>query len=145
MLFLPLLDRTWRPPSLPRTRSHILTWIVLLALTAIPLTWGAATRALVLFNLLLVALPEEWFFRAYLMTRLGTGWRANLVASGLFALTHGLSRDWLTALLVFPPSLFYGWLYQRSRDLPLLVLVHALSNVVFALYLARYVAALLGK
>lgn len=145
MLFLPLLDRAWRLPGLPRTRPHVVSWLALLALIAAPLAWGPEYRTLVLINLLLVALPEEWFFRAYLMTRLGAGWHANLIASALFSLTHGLSRDWITALLVFPPSLFYGWLYQRTRDLPLLVLVHGLSNVVFALYLARYVTAFLGK
>ncbi len=48
--------------------------------------------------------------------------------------------DVRTALLVFLPSLFYGWLYQRTRDLPLLVLVHALSNLVYVMFLAGYVA-----
>jgi membrane protease YdiL (CAAX protease family) len=98
-----------------------------------------------LTTLLLTALPEEWFFRGYFMGRIGTGLRANLIASTLFSLMHALTRDWMTALLVFVPSLFYGWLYQRNRDLPLLVLLHSLSNVVFALYLAQYVAAFLYK
>lgn len=97
-----------------------------------------------LFTLLFAALPEEWFFRAYLMTRLGTGPWANLMASLLFSLVHGLTRGWTTAFLVFVPSLIYGWLYQRSRDLPLLVLVHALSNLIYAMFLAKYIAAFLG-
>lgn len=112
---------------------------------ATPAAWTPHYPELVLTGLLFTALPEEWFFRAYFMERMGTGWRANLIASVLFSLTHGLTRDWTTALLVFLPSLFYGWLYQRTRDLPLLVLVHALSNIMFTLFLARYVAAFLGK
>jgi len=48
--------------------------------------------------------------------------------------------DWTVAVLVFVPSLFYGWLYQRTRDLPLLVLVHALSNLTYTLFLAGFVA-----
>lgn len=35
------------------------------------------------------------------------------------------------------PSLVYGCLYQRTRDLPLLVLLHALSNLVFVMFLGR--------
>lgn len=99
--------------------------------------------------LLIAALPEEWFFRAYLQTTLEThrrfrGLRAILVASLLFSLIHGLSRDWTTALLVFIPSLFYGWLYQRNHDLLLVVLVHALSNLVFAIFLVAPARALFG-
>ncbi len=95
-------------------------------------------------TLLLTALPEEWFFRAYFMGRMGDGLTANLVASALFSLLHSLSRDWITGLLVFIPSLFYGWLYQRTKDLPLLILVHALSNLVFALFLAQPLTAWLS-
>lgn len=89
---------------------------------------------------MMAALPEEWFFRAYFMSRVGNGLRANMIASMLFSGLHGLTRGWGAALLVFMPSLFYGWLYQRTRDLPLLVLVHALSNLVYTLFLARIVA-----
>jgi hypothetical protein len=74
------------------------------------------------------------------MTRLGKGIRANAIASVLFSLMHGLTRGPMAAVLVFLPSLFYGWLYQRTRDLPLLVLAHALSNLVYALFLAKFVA-----
>jgi uncharacterized protein len=99
--------------------------------------------------LLIAALPEEWFFRAYFMARLETQQRfnpvsANLTASLLFSLIHGLSHDWMTALLVFVPSLFYGWLYQRTHNLPLVVLAHALSNLVFAMFLAAPLRTVLG-
>ena len=35
---------------------------------------------------------------------------------------------------------YTGWLYQRTRDLPLLVLVHALSNLIYTLFWADFVA-----
>jgi membrane protease YdiL (CAAX protease family) len=141
MLFLPLFDRAWTLPRLPRKRSHIIAWSVLLAVAAIPAIWTPGYLALVLTNLLLVALPEEWFFRAYFMERAAQGWRANWLASLLFSLMHGLSRGWPTGILVFLPSLFYGWLYQRTRDLPLIILIHALSNLVFILFLAKPLTA----
>jgi membrane protease YdiL (CAAX protease family) len=141
MLFLPLLDRGWRVPSLPRSRSHHLIWAGLLISGAALLAWRPSEMPFALVTLLMAAIPEEWFFRAYFMTRLGKGIRANAIASVLFSLMHGLTRGWTVAVLVFVPSLFYGWLYQRSRDLPMLVLAHALSNLIYALFLADFVAA----
>ena len=141
MLFLPLFDRAWSAPRLPRTRSHYLAWGALLLAIAGLLGWRSSFAAFTLAAILTSALPEEWYFRAYFMGRLGTGWRAIAVTSLLFSLLHGLTRDWATAILVFVPSLFYGWLYQRSRDFPLLVLTHTLSNLAFVLFLAQPVAA----
>lgn len=140
MLFLPLLDRGWRVPDLPRSRSRHLVWAMLLISGAALLAWRPSEIPFALATLLMAAIPEEWFFRAYFMSRLDKGIRANAIASVLFSLMHGLTRGWTAALLVFVPSLFYGWLYQRTRDLPLLVLVHALSNLVYALFLANLVA-----
>jgi membrane protease YdiL (CAAX protease family) len=140
MLFLPLLDRGWRLPALPRSRSRYMVWAGLVIAGVALLAWRPSETPFALVMLLMAAIPEEWFFRAYFMTRLGRGIRANVVTSLLFSLVHGLARDWTTALLVFMPSLFYGWLYLRTRDLPLLVLVHALSNIIYALFLAGYVA-----
>ena len=145
MLFLPFLDRTWHPPSLPRNRAHFMGWLTLALATLLVVALQPERAGLALSILLFTALPEEWFFRAYFMARLGVGWRANLIASLLFSALHGLTRGWETALLVFMPSLFYGWLYQRTQDLPLLVLVHTLSNLVYAMFLARFLTALLGN
>jgi membrane protease YdiL (CAAX protease family) len=140
MLFLPLLDRGWQIPALPRSRSHYLAWGGLLLAGIALLAWRPPEISFALATLLTAALPEEWFFRAYFMTRVGNGWRANLIASLLFSLLHGLIQGWPAAIRVFAPSLFFGWLYQRTRDLPLLVLVHALSNLLYVLFLAGFVA-----
>lgn len=140
MLFLPLLDRHWRVPALPRSRWRYLIWAALLVIGLALLAWWPSAAPFTLATLLTAAIPEEWFFRAYFMTRLGQGNRANVITSMLFSLMHGLTRGWAAAALVFLPSLFYGWLYQRTRDLPLLVLAHTLSNLIYVLFLAGYVA-----
>jgi len=140
MLFLPLLDRGWKIPTLPRSRIHYLAWSALLLAGIALLAWRPSEIPFALTTLLMAAVPEEWFFRAYFMTRMGRGIRSNVISSVLFSLLHGLTRGWTAAVLVFLPSLFYGWLFQRTRDLPLLVLVHALSNIVYTLFLAGFVA-----
>lgn len=140
MLFLPLLDRHWSPPSLSRAGINYFFWASLLTVTALLLAWQPHQAHFALGTLLLAAVPEEWFFRAYFMIRMGRGWPANLATSLLFSLLHGLVHGWMAALQVFIPSLFYGWLYQRTKDLPLLILVHALSNLVFVMFIGRFLA-----
>lgn len=144
MLFLPLLDRAWRPPAFSWQPVNLLATTAIAFAGIVLLFWQPQITQYALSTLFLAALPEEWFFRAYLMARIGHGWPANLSASLFFAIMHGFTHDWTTAALVLAPSLVYGWLYQRTRDLPLLVLTHALSNVVFMLFLARPLATWLG-
>lgn len=136
MLFYPLLDRQWRPPGLPGQFRNGAAWGLLILAAATLFAWKPAYLEPGLSTLFTAALPEEWFFRAYFMTSVGSGFSANLIASIVFSTLHGLARGWPIAALVFVPSLFYGWLYQRTRDLPLLVLVHTLSNIVFMIFIA---------
>lgn len=144
MLLWPLFDRHWQIPVFPRKAENHLSWAILAIMTSLFLFWKPEQASFAAITLTTAAIPEEWFFRAYLMTCLGRDWRANVVASAIFSLLHGLTVDWTTALLVFAPSLFYGWLYQRTRDLLLLILVHGLSNLVFALFIAGPLTAWLG-
>ena len=144
MLFFPLFDHGWHIPSLPRSLRHRLAWVGLSIVALAILIWRPSEAPFALSTLAMAALPEEWFFRAYFMSQLGQGPRANVLASLLFSLMHGLTRGWVTAGLVFAPSLFYGWLYQRARDLPLLTLVHAVSNLVYAAFLAEFIASFIG-
>lgn len=142
MLFFPLFDRDWQPPAIPRRLRHVISWAVLALLIGMVLLAEPRYRTAAASALLIAALPEEWFFRAYVQSTLDLwtrfhGLRSILISSLLFSLIHGLSRDWTTAALVFVPSLFYGLLYQRTRDLPLIVLVHTLSNLVYVEYLVR--------
>ena len=150
MLFFPLLDRHWRLPDLPHQPRHIAAWLGLLFATTILLWWQPHHAKYALTTLLTAALPEEWFFRAYFLrrmeeTRCQHRWCANIVTTILFSGLHGLTRGWEVGLSVLVPSLFYGWLYQRTRDLPLLVLIHALSNLIFITFLATPLSALLHQ
>jgi len=140
MLFLPLLDRGWKIPAVPRSYGHYSSWAGLLISGIVLLAWRPSEIPFAISTLLMAAIPEEWFFRAYFMIRLDGGRRANVIASVLFSLLHGLTWSWTAAVAVFLPSLFYGWLYQRTRDLPLLVLVHSLSNLAYFLFLADRMA-----
>ncbi len=138
LLLLPLGDRCWQPPALPRAWRNVCAWIVLAAGIAAIAIFVPAQRTYVIETLIFAALPEEWFFRGWLLSRLGANTRANVIVSVLFAVLHGLARNWTNAALVGVPSLFFGWLYLRTRDLPLVVLVHAFGNVVVAVALAAW-------
>lgn len=105
--------------------------------------WDAA-----LGHLLVVALPEEMFYRGYLQSRLEQAWPSRwrvfgtrvgaglLVASLVFALGHLLATPLITRLAVFFPSLLFGWLRARTGGIGSSVLFHAACNV-FSLYLAH--------
>ncbi len=141
MLFLPLFDRNWRSPKISYCRFNLIAWGLCLLSAGGILLLHPAMLGMALTTLLLAALPEEWFFRAYFMSRLEqNGFNplyANLGASSLFALLH-IPTQGLFGLSVFFPSLFFGWIYQRNRDLVLVILLHALSNIVFFVYIQDY-------
>jgi membrane protease YdiL (CAAX protease family) len=92
-------------------------------------------------QLILVAVPEEWFYRGYLQQRfddaLGTKWRlwgaelgwGWIVSSGLFALGHLVLDPRPERLAVFFPSLLFGWMKARTGSVLAASLFHALSNV----------------
>jgi len=99
-------------------------------------------------QLLVVALPEEAFYRGYLQTslqdkwplrwrvfgaELGPGW---LIASAVFALGHLLTDPDPSRLGVFFPALVFGWLRQRTGGIGAGVCFHAACNL-FASILGR--------
>lgn len=139
MLYYPLIVD--QQTSISRTgiaTEHRAAKLLMIALLAILLAWQPDVIRFSLATLFLAALPEEWFFRAYFMVRTGTGWRANILTTLVFATLHWVTRDITAAALVVVPSLFYGWLFQKTRDVSLLVLVHALSNVFYVMFLAPH-------
>jgi membrane protease YdiL (CAAX protease family) len=95
----------------------------------------------VLGQMLVIALPEEAFYRGYLMTALddawGTPWtlaKAKLgwgwiVSSALFALGHLLTEPHPERLAVFFPALVFGWLRARTGGIGAPATFHALCNV----------------
>ena len=99
-------------------------------------------------QLVVVAIPEELFFRGYLMERLEQVWPptrnlfgakvgwALVVSSALFALGHLLVIPNPQRLAVFFPALVFGWLRRRTGGVGAPVMFHAACNV-FASTLGR--------
>jgi membrane protease YdiL (CAAX protease family) len=111
----------------------------------------AAFRSLAddaLGQVLVIALPEEAFYRGYLQSALDEQWRPRvrflgaelgpslLVTSALFALGHLATELDVNRLAVFFPALLFGWLRAKTRGIGASVVLHALCNL-FASYLAR--------
>ena len=96
---------------------------------------------MVLAQVVVVALPEEYFFRGYLQSRLEVCWpsRRRLLgaavgpslvwASTLFALGHLLVDFNPLRLAVFFPGLLFGWMRQATGSILAGVLFHAASNL----------------
>jgi len=141
MLFLPLLDRHWQlpRPNISKYRLILLSLCSFSILILMGLNTDYTTIALT--TLLTAALPEEWFFRGYFMMRIENmglrAYQANIITSLLFALLH-LPTQGVFGLSIFVPSMIYGWIFQKSKDIVLVILLHALSNIVFFSYIKTY-------
>jgi uncharacterized protein len=96
---------------------------------------------LALTQLLVVAVPEEFFFRGYLYFRLEQRWPSRrklagapvgwplLVTSLLFGLGHVLVDLDPARMVVFFPALAFGWMRARTGSIAAGALFHALCNV----------------
>lgn len=95
-----------------------------------------------LSQLILIALPEEMFFRGYIQTRLTDAWPATrhvcgaelsipawLLQALLFALLHAVSMPQPHRLAVFFPGLLFGWARAYHRGIGVSIWLHAMSNV----------------
>jgi membrane protease YdiL (CAAX protease family) len=91
-------------------------------------------------QLLVVALPEEFFFRGYLQGRLAEAWPGArrvlgaplgpiAVASALFALCHWAVQWNPLTLTVFFPGLVFGWMRARTGSTLAGTLFHAACNL----------------
>lgn len=54
---------------------------------------------------------------------------ANLLVSILFSLVHAGASGWVHAVLVFVPSLLFGWVFEERRKLSDAIAVHAFANL----------------
>jgi membrane protease YdiL (CAAX protease family) len=89
---------------------------------------------LVVTQLLLVAFPEEAFFRGYLQHVFGGGSRSVVLCSVLFSVAHlpaFLVTGDVSALLVFFPSLVMGWLYDRTGNILPGIIFHGCANTLW--------------
>lgn len=94
-----------------------------------------------LSQLVVIALPEEAFYRGYLQSRFDQAWPprwrvlgANvgpglLAASGIFALGHLATIHLPARLAVFFPALLFGWLRARTGGVGASVVFHTLCNL----------------
>jgi len=97
---------------------------------------------LLMVQLLLVALPEEVFYRGYLQSRLdgliGRDRRilgvemnvsSTVLTSVLFAIGHVVTIQSPTRLAVFFPSLLFGWMRRATGGVLAPILFHAICNI----------------
>ena len=92
-------------------------------------------------QLLVVAIPEELFFRGYLQTLLAKGWKSKslplvgehawaiLGAAALFAIAHFVTNPQIYRFGVFFPALLFGVLRARTRSLAAPIAMHLLANL----------------
>lgn len=144
-LLLPFSDKLWRVPLLSWDKESQLAKLIFVVVTTVLLFLYPAFCAIFFVMLLVAALPEEWFFRAYLQKRFGNNMAAILVVSLMFSLLHFIAQNSIIAWLVFIPSLFFGWLYKKTGDLVLVIIMHALSNLVYYIYLESSVKEFFGR
>lgn len=110
---------------------------------------------MVLVQIGVVGLSEEFFFRGYLQTHLdewlGRPWRVCgaqvgwglIIAAVLFGLCH-LVRGDVTQLRVIFFGLFAGWLRCRTDTIAVPAVYHGLSNCLYYVLLASFPASGLG-
>ena len=138
LLLLPFLDNQWQMPVYRRYDSQWLYLSVALVFTFLLLFLQPDLIEAIIIILLFTAIPEEWFFRSYFLQRLEAmhlaKWNANIITSVVFALMHIPAQGWL-GLSVFFPSILFGWIYQRNRDLLLVILLHTIFNGIYIIYL----------
>jgi len=93
----------------------------------------------ILMQLLLVALPEEVFFRGYLQQKIGNNIKGIIIVSMLFAAGHFITLCLggghnivicSQAVLTFFPSLVMGYLYLATRTLWASIIFHFFANIV---------------
>lgn len=103
------------------------------------------------FQLVMVALPEEFFFRGYMQSSLklifpakwrilgvDLGWAWPLTAV-IFAFAHSMvSLQWWHFSIIFP-ALLFGYLRERTGTITAALLFHGASNVVMYLIQSAYV------
>ena len=104
----------------------------------------------ILVQLLLVALPEEFFYRGYLQGRLNRVYRRRyklgpfhtsapiLITSALFALGHFVIGFDFHRLAVFFPALAFGWLRDRTGGIGASIVFHAACNLMVELTVVHY-------
>ncbi|MBI2091995.1 MAG: CPBP family intramembrane metalloprotease [Deltaproteobacteria bacterium] len=95
----------------------------------------------VVFQILLIALPEEFLFRGYMQGTLNKvftgrkrffgasiGW-ALPITSVVFAFAHSFVHYEWWHFSIFFPALLFGWLREKTGSITAPILFHAASNI----------------
>ena len=103
----------------------------------------------VIDQLFVVALPEEFFYRGFIQTRLRDAWPQGKVRFGvrmgpaffwtaaLFALGHlAIFQVW--RLGVFFPALLFGWMREKTGTVMGAALVHGVANLLMLVLEASF-------
>jgi hypothetical protein len=147
-----------RPARLARDGAKALAWALGIAAVVFPLFWlgyrfwwkpaqpflwvpPASWSDEILGQILVIALPEEAFYRGYVQTALDDAWgkRARvagaslgwgiLLSAALFGIGHFLTEPRPERLAVFFPALLFGWLRARTGGVGAAVALHAMANI----------------
>ena len=118
-------------------------WPIIEMPVLIPPPHGQIANWLI-YQFLYVAVSEEVFFRTYLQSSIqntfdpkpaGKLIRSNLAAitisSTAFAAAHIIINNDPMAILVFLPSIIFGWLYAKTNSLLAPILFHGISNTAY--------------
>jgi len=92
------------------------------------------TGYFLIFQLIGVTFPEEFFFRGFLQDSIGRNIKAVIFVSILFSLAHLpkalFGGEWMS-LLSFFPALVMGWLYMKTNNILPGTVFHFLANLVY--------------
>jgi len=138
MLLLPMMDGDWKVSKIWLDNKQAILCGFLGFIAAAVISLKPDLLPFFFATLVFSALPEEWFFRSYLMKKMGSGIKANVATSICFSVLHAITLGWVSSLLVFIPSLVFGWIYQKQGNIVTLIFIHAISNLVYVAYLHLY-------
>ena len=114
-----------------------------------PAPWQALTQYAG-YQLLVVALPEEFYFRGFLQTSLNKVWQPRwrilgadlgwgwIIASLIFAFAHSVIHLQWWHFSIFFPALLFGYLRERTGSITAPILFHAFSNCFMNWFAASY-------
>ncbi len=95
--------------------------------------WTAAGALPALSVMFATGFPEELIFRGMMQTAarplIGAGWNV-LYVSLFFAALHLGYQSFVDLIFVFAVSLFYGWIFERSRSIVGVSIGHGLANAI---------------
>ncbi len=103
-----------------------------------------------LYQVILVALPEEYYFRGYFQTSLNAvfekkwrilgvhlGW-SWIITSIVFAFAHTMITFRWWHFSIFFPGLLFGYLREKTGRITASIICHALSNILMNLFVYCY-------